>query len=226
MNSVFFGIIFFQIISGQMRKIPVIHNVSMQILSLNSPTIINGSCKECLCFMLRNPIKISSLNCFRNNETCEIFTESYSTNQLLLFNNFQSSIYFLSLPFDNIQLSTNIIQENTNHLQVSSTTTPIYSCGKSFQSQYMIEEYYNANLSCPFSNQTINIVDACYGVNDSSVCNCQQNNCIQMNVTQYLASYCANSSIPSICQFYVGGSFFTDTCSGHKKNLWLTYNCN
>ncbi|CAF3928853.1 unnamed protein product, partial [Adineta steineri] len=103
-----------QIVSGSLTKVPVIHNVSMQILSFNSTTVINSTCDQCICLMLMNVTPISSFNCFRNNNTCEIFSKSVVTSQLSLVSNSNSSVYFISLPTNDIQLTTAAIQENTS----------------------------------------------------------------------------------------------------------------
>ncbi|CAF1431045.1 unnamed protein product [Adineta steineri] len=70
-----------------------------------------------------NTTQISYFNCFRNNQTCEIFSESVGTSELSLMNNLESSVYFLSLPVDDTQLSTTFIKENTSNSTVSSTIT-------------------------------------------------------------------------------------------------------
>ncbi|CAF1317515.1 unnamed protein product [Adineta steineri] len=93
------------------------------------------------------------------------------------------------------------------------------------QSQPSILEYSDVNITCTPPTPTINILYACYGANDSSRCDCTTSACTQMNVTQYVALHCANSSTPSTCLFHVGGTFFVDTCSGVQKQLWLTYDC-
>ncbi len=106
---------YFEPISSSMNiVIPVIHNVSLQMLDYNSTTI-NGTCDECLCQMLLNTTLIYSFNCFQNNKTCEIFSKSLKTSSFLLMNNSASSIYFTSLPIDDETLTTTIAAQSTSN---------------------------------------------------------------------------------------------------------------
>ncbi len=54
---------YFTISCSGINRIPVIHNISLQMVNYNS-TIINGTCNECLCTMLLNLTLIFSFNCF------------------------------------------------------------------------------------------------------------------------------------------------------------------
>jgi hypothetical protein len=103
-----------ELISSSMTIVPVIHNVSLQMLDYNS-TIINGTCNECLCEMLLSTESISAFNCFQNNNTCEIFSQSLKTSSFLLMNNSASSIYFTSLPIDDETLTTTIAAQSTSN---------------------------------------------------------------------------------------------------------------
>jgi hypothetical protein len=106
---------YFAIIFSGMNRIPVIHNVSLQMLNYNSTTI-NGTCNECLCTMLLNITLIFSFNCFQNNKTCEIFSKSLNTNSFLLINNTASSVYFISLPTNDLTLAMTSTTQNTSEL--------------------------------------------------------------------------------------------------------------
>jgi hypothetical protein len=103
-----------------MNRIPVIHNVSLQMLNYNS-TIINGTCNECLCTMLLNITLIFSFNCFQNNNTCEIFSKSLDTNSFLLINNTASSLYFISLPTIDSTLEITSTAQTTSELLLLDT---------------------------------------------------------------------------------------------------------
>jgi len=104
---------YFETISSSINIIPVIHNVSLQMLDYNSTTI-NSTCDECLCAMLLNTTSISAFNCFQNNRTCEIFSGPLKISSFLLMNNSASSIYFASLPIDDETLTTNIVAQSTS----------------------------------------------------------------------------------------------------------------
>jgi hypothetical protein len=104
---------YFEPISSSIYTIPVIHNASLHILDYNS-TIINGTCDQCLCEMLFNISSISAFNCFQNNKTCEIFSQSLNTSSFFLMNNSASSIYFTSLPIDDNTLTTTIAAQSTS----------------------------------------------------------------------------------------------------------------
>ncbi|CAF1449730.1 unnamed protein product [Adineta steineri] len=99
----------------------------MQISHFNSTTITNSTCDQCICLMLMNVTPISSFNCFRNNNTCEIFSKSVVTSQLSLASNSNSSVYFISLPIDDIQLTTAAIQESTNSFRDLWYNRPMFS---------------------------------------------------------------------------------------------------
>ncbi|CAF4051395.1 unnamed protein product [Adineta steineri] len=99
----------------------------MHVSHFNSTTIINSTCDQCICLMLMNVTPISSFNCFRNNNTCEIFSESVVTSQLLLVSNSNSSVYFISLPINDIQLTTAAIQESTNSFTGIWYNRPMFS---------------------------------------------------------------------------------------------------
>jgi hypothetical protein len=88
-------------ISSIVTNIPVIHNVSLQAFNYNSTTI-DGTCHACLCAMLLNTTQISYFNCFPNNNTCEIFSKSFTIGSFSLINNSAASVYFLSLPINEI----------------------------------------------------------------------------------------------------------------------------
>jgi hypothetical protein len=106
-NKMWYIFVFFLVfhyldmISSSINSIPVIHNVSLRMLDYNS-TVINGTCDECLCIMLLNATWISAFNCFQNNQTCELFPNPLKTSSLLLMNSSASSIYFISLPVNDI----------------------------------------------------------------------------------------------------------------------------
>jgi hypothetical protein len=90
---------FATVLSIQM-SFPVIHNATLHALNSNS-SIVNGSCNECLCMMQLNTTMIYAFNCFRNNGTCELFSHAFEINSITIKNHSTSSIYFISLPFDN-----------------------------------------------------------------------------------------------------------------------------
>ncbi len=105
---------YFGTVVCSINHIPVIRNSSLQVLGYNS-TIINGTCQECLCAMLLNSTSINSFNCFPNNKTCEIFSNSFLTSSFLLINNSASSVYFISLPIIGTTMVTNSIGHSTNN---------------------------------------------------------------------------------------------------------------
>jgi len=95
----------FGMISSNIISIGVIHNVYLLIFDSNSTTI-NGTCDQCLCAMVLNTTSFSFLNCFQNNNTCQVFSKSLQTKSFTLMNNSASSFYFFQLPFDNITSTT------------------------------------------------------------------------------------------------------------------------
>jgi hypothetical protein len=96
-----------------MNPVPVIYNVSLQMSDYNS-TIINGTCNECLCAMVLNPTSIYAFNCFQNNATCEIFSNSFNTSSFSLRNNSASSVYFISLPTSDKSVATTVVAQSTS----------------------------------------------------------------------------------------------------------------
>jgi hypothetical protein len=100
------------IIASSMNSITVIHNVSLRMLNYNS-TIMNGPCQECLCAMFLNATPISAFNCFKNNKTCELFSNSLQSSFFTLTKNEASSVYFSSLPIDSPTSETTFIPQST-----------------------------------------------------------------------------------------------------------------
>jgi len=95
------------------NNIPVIYNVSLEMLDYNS-TIINGTCHDCLCTMIMNSTMISAFNCFQNNNTCEIFSKSLKTDSFSFMNNTASSVYFISLPINDSATAITSATQNTS----------------------------------------------------------------------------------------------------------------
>jgi hypothetical protein len=87
----------FGAISSSMSSVLVIYNVSLVTANTNS-TIIPGTCDECLCAVLLNATLSACFNCFRNNNTCEMFSTFPELGLYSLANNSESSFYFFSLP--------------------------------------------------------------------------------------------------------------------------------
>jgi hypothetical protein len=79
-----------------MNSIGIIQNVSLVMFNTNSTTI-NSTSKQCLCAILLNITSCSSFNCFKNNNTCEIFLKPLETGSFTLVNSSASSFYFF--PF-------------------------------------------------------------------------------------------------------------------------------
>ncbi|CAF1234121.1 unnamed protein product, partial [Adineta steineri] len=109
-------------------------------------------------------------------------------------------------------------------------TTPIYfstitSTTASPEILTSLPENSIINITCVSPTPTINIQYAFYGVYNNTGCNCSPSNCTEMDVTQTVISYCANSSISSICIFTANNGFFNDTCVGKPKLFSLTYAC-
>jgi hypothetical protein len=109
----------FNTISSSMHSVPVIHNVSLQMLNYNS-TIMNGSCNDCLCAMFANATPIYAFNCFQNNKTCEIFSKSLETNSFSLMDNSASSVYFITLPVNQPILATTVVAQSTGSFESKS----------------------------------------------------------------------------------------------------------
>ena len=87
------------------RLIPVIHNSTLRVLNSTS-SFMNGICDECICTMMLSTMSISALNCFRNNNTCELFSVAFDINSMVLTSDTTTSIYFISLPGNNMAITT------------------------------------------------------------------------------------------------------------------------
>ncbi len=114
----------FETISMNTNPIPVISNVSLQVLD-SSSTTMNGTCHTCLCAMILNTTEIFAFNCFHNNDTCQIFSKSFTTNSFSLMNNSESSLYFLSLPINNETSAITSAAYTTSSLMGKSLTLAI-----------------------------------------------------------------------------------------------------
>lgn len=101
----FFLIGYVQTISNSMKSVGVIHNVSVNVLNQTS-TIINGTCKECLCVLVINTCFSSSFNCFSNNNTCQVFSQSFNQDSFIIKNSTLSSFYFFSQVSNGTSLTT------------------------------------------------------------------------------------------------------------------------
>lgn len=62
--------------------------------------MIYGSCQECICKMITNVSSILSLNCSRNNNTCELIPSPTNFGSFHLVKDPTSTFYALSLPSD------------------------------------------------------------------------------------------------------------------------------
>ena len=88
----------FPILLRQIDAIPlgIIQNVSL--VSTGSPiTIFNGTCKQCVCQMVQDST-FFALNCFPNENRCEMHPQSAQSATLQLVDEQTSTFYFLSLP--------------------------------------------------------------------------------------------------------------------------------
>ncbi|CAF0929712.1 unnamed protein product [Adineta steineri] len=110
--------------------------------------------------------------------------------------------------------------KNQLHKKSNKPTTPM--CPEILTS---LPENSIINITCVSPTPTINIQYAFYGVYNNTGCSCSPSNCTEMDVTQTMISYCANSSISSICLFTANNGFFNDTCIGKPKLFSLTYAC-
>lgn len=95
----FFLIEYFQIVGSNKRSIGIVRNITVIPLNMTS-TIINGTCHDCLCALVINESFSSSFNCFRNNNTCEVFSQSLDPGSFILMNNTPNVFYFFSQSND------------------------------------------------------------------------------------------------------------------------------
>lgn len=120
-------------ISSSINRIPVIHNVSLEVFGY-TPTTMNGTCDECLCAMLLNKTSISSFNCIQSNKTCELFSQALNTSLFSLINNTASSVYFITLPNNSSTLAiTSTAQYTSSFFRESISPVPDEM---SFHSEY------------------------------------------------------------------------------------------
>ena len=88
-----------EILIGQIKNVSL--NVPSWSVRLFDFPILNGTCEECLCIIMRNLNKTGSLNCFVNNQNCQLFSEKRFYH--FWFNNdFNSHFYFLEQPTSRI----------------------------------------------------------------------------------------------------------------------------
>ena len=113
---------FIETISINTNSISVIRNVSLDVLDNNS-TIINGTCRGCLCAVLLNITSSSSFNCFTNNNTRQMFSKSFETGSFTLVDTSTTSFYFFpfsthettSTPASTIQTTSISRSINSSH---------------------------------------------------------------------------------------------------------------
>ena len=87
------------------RTYSMFHNGSMRALN-SYPSTVNGICYECLCMMLLNITSIFAFNCFRNNQTCQIFAEVLGRSSISISVDLTASVYFASSPVNSIVTTT------------------------------------------------------------------------------------------------------------------------
>jgi hypothetical protein len=102
-----------EVISSTAYTIGVISNVSLVVPNTNS-SIINGTCNECLCTMLLNATPISALNCFRTNNTCEIFSSTLASESFSLMASNTSSFYFFPYFIADVTSTTTQTTQSTS----------------------------------------------------------------------------------------------------------------
>ncbi|CAF0820680.1 unnamed protein product [Adineta steineri] len=178
-------------------------------------SLFNITQNQCICQLIQSNNSISSLNYFPTNQTCQLF---YSSTSSITIQSYYNS-FFIFMNQSSISL-TNSQTHNLTSTSTASTTTPAY------QTMNSVAENTVIKMQCTSPTPTINVVNAYYGVQNSSVCDCTVSYCTQMNVTQTVISYCAKNGSPSTCTFTVGNSIFPDTCHNVVKTFWLTYFCN
>ena len=87
-----------QLTINQVRTISVslIRNVSLTIPGANT-TIINGTCKDCICALLLNTT-FFAVNCLVDNQRCELYSKADQNRSFSLIPGVSASFYFMSFP--------------------------------------------------------------------------------------------------------------------------------
>ena len=84
------------VVTVSTTRVGIISNISLTLLGTNT-TIVNGTCEDCVCFLLANT-SFFSLNCFHGNLTCELHAKSDQNKPFTLTTGVNASFYFLDLP--------------------------------------------------------------------------------------------------------------------------------
>ena len=79
------------------KMINVSLNVPFWSIRLINAPIINGTCEECLCSIIKNSLEIGSFNCFINNNTCQLFSKA-NFYEYWFNNDTEAIFYFLQEP--------------------------------------------------------------------------------------------------------------------------------
>lgn len=80
-------------------RLGVVYNTSI-IASTSKSFMIYGNCKQCFCNISQNFRNATSFNCFLNNNTCQVFTESIDEMNIKIVQNSNTIFYFLQNPLD------------------------------------------------------------------------------------------------------------------------------
>ena len=120
-----------EVSSSNWHEIGFIQNISL-IVSNTTSSFINGTCDECRCNMLTNARTISAFNCFRMNNTCELFLNTLQSKSFSIMHNPMSSLHFFPYFIDGM-------------ITVNQTTTPSKSI-RSEKSTCIVSIHYSTLL--------------------------------------------------------------------------------
>ena len=84
------------VVTVSSTRVGIIPNISLTLFGTNT-TIANGTCEDCVCFLLANT-SFFSLNCFHDNLTCELHAKLDQNKPFTLATGVKASFYFLALP--------------------------------------------------------------------------------------------------------------------------------
>lgn len=96
-KSLKYLVLFILLITGAAEKL-IMSTVSQISISVKNTASVpfDGTCQQCLCYIMIRARDTTSFNCFTNNDTCELFSMPLDTPGVIADKNSKSVFYFFS----------------------------------------------------------------------------------------------------------------------------------
>lgn len=145
--SCFTLLMLFMMNAAEKITLHAISNVSISIQNATSIRV-NGTCEQCICHLLFNKTSATAFNCFKQNETCELFFEPLDSSTIVIHNDSTSVFYFF--PFLQHTTTTATVPVTTSYL-TSVSGSSIVSNENTEERMYLLVLEFVLNHNVEFS---------------------------------------------------------------------------